>query len=162
MRRRLRLAIRARQAGAKHALLIAREADRAKLPYSVAYALVEQESDFQNVFGHDPTIFAGAGAVTKEKVRAYLRRRGRHGQGGMQGVGLTQLTWWSTQDAAERAGGLHLPKYQLRIGFLSLAGLIRQHGRWGGFRRYNGAGEAAERYADAMTARSERWHRTLT
>ena len=70
-----------------------------KLPLALACALLEQESGGgANVFGHDPTIFAGAGEVTKEKYLAYRAQRGPTGHGGMQGVGPCQLTWYSYQD----------------------------------------------------------------
>ena len=43
-----------------------REAERAGLPLALACALLEKESSGgRNVFGHDPTIFAGAGKVTR-------------------------------------------------------------------------------------------------
>ena len=72
---------RAKKAGANYSLRIIMEARRAGIPLSLAFAIIEQESNFQNVFGHDPTIFSGAGEVTKSKYLAYKRRRG-HGLSG--------------------------------------------------------------------------------
>src|SRR3954454_2227897 len=100
-----RLAARLRKHGVAMPLRIIREARRANLPLSLALALVEQESGFRNVFGHDPTIFVGAGTVTPLKYRKYKRARGARGQGGMQGVGPCQLTFWTFQDDADKLGG---------------------------------------------------------
>src|SRR5262245_30978847 len=102
MTRDLSLARRARRWGARYSLRIVREARRAGLPISLGFALIEQESGFRNVFGHDPTIFTGAGTVTRQKYRAYKAARGTTR---MQGVGPAQLTWWQFQDQADRLGG---------------------------------------------------------
>ena len=75
----VRLAAKARRHGARYPLHIIRGARRAGVPISLAFALFQQESNFRNVFGHDPTIFAGAGKVTKAKYLAYRRQRGAPG-----------------------------------------------------------------------------------
>ncbi len=131
------------------------EAHRARLPYYLAFALMEQESgDGANIFGHDPTIFAGAGQVTKDKYLAYKRQRG---QRLMQGVGPVQLTWWATQDQADRLGGCWRPKYNLRVGFSTLAALIRANGLVEGCARYNGSGPAAAAYSARLRQKAKRW-----
>jgi hypothetical protein len=155
--------LRAARIAKKHGMLnpfvAANEAHRAKLPYYIGYALMEQESgDGANIFGHDPTIYAGAGQVTKDKYLAYKRQRG-HSR--MQGVGPVQLTWWATQDAADRLGGCWRPKYSIRVGFQTLAALIRANGRHEGFRRYNGSGPAAEAYAKSLEAKAAKWKSRL-
>lgn len=155
-------AARARAAGARYQLRIVREARAEGVQLSLAFALVEQESGFQNVFGHDPTIFAGAGKVTKAKYLQYKLRRGPQGRGGMQGVGPCQLTWWETQDAADREGGCWNPTANIRIGLRALAASIRDHGQHAGIARYNGTGAAAERYAEEVEAKQAKWHRILT
>jgi hypothetical protein len=134
----------------------ARDAD---LPVSLACALCEQESGFKNIFGHDRTIFAGAGKVTRAKYRAYKSERG-HSR--MQGVGPVQLTWWEYQDAADALGGCWKPYYNMLVGFKALASNIRAHGHHDGIRRYNGSGSAAERYANSVTALQRKWHARLT
>jgi hypothetical protein len=80
----------------------------------------------------------------------------------MQGVGPLQLTWWATQDAADKIGGCWVPKNNIRIGFHLLASLIKNYDTKGGVRRYNGAGPRAEAYADSVLARRDKWHRRLT
>lgn len=153
----LRKVYRARGAGARHALKIAQEARRAGLPLDLAYALVEQESGGRNIFGCDH----GAGRafchqeVTRERVQALLR------SGLANGVGLTQLTYPPLVREADRIGGAHRPRFQLRVGFKVLKDNIRRLGYRSGIRAYNGSGPAAERYADLLIARRSRWHRTL-
>src|SRR3954470_17190461 len=44
---------RVRQLGGNYGTRIAMEADRQGIPVSVLLAVIEQESDFSNVFGHD-------------------------------------------------------------------------------------------------------------
>ena len=139
------------------------EAQRAGLPLKLACAMLEKESaGGHNVFGHDPgTIFAGAGAVTEEKYREYKRKRVASGNKLMQGVGPCQLTWWSIQDAADKAGGCWRPEINMRIGFGHLAGLVKQHGEADGARRYNGSGDAAVAYSKDLLAKARKWETIL-
>lgn len=141
----------------RNARTIADEARRAGITYDLAFAMVEQESgNGMNVFGHDPTIFAGAGKVTRGKYWSYKFARGRTR---MQGVGPLQLTWWELQDAADDLGGCWVPRYNLRVGFEHLRDLTHTYGERGGIRRYNGAGPAAEQYASSVLARKAKWHK---
>ena len=66
------MAWRARRGGARHTLRIVREARRAGLEPALAFALVERESGFRNVFGNDPVQppQVRGGPVTR---RGYLR-----------------------------------------------------------------------------------------
>lgn len=125
VRARLKRAEIARRHGFHFSRTIAYEAQRARLDYDLAFALVTQESgNGANVFGHDPTIFAGAGKVTRRRYRAYRRQRGDHGQGGMQGVGPVQLTYYTFQDDADRRGGCWRGGISIRVGFEDLRHLI--------------------------------------
>lgn len=130
------------------------------LTLSVACALVEHESNGKNVFGHDRTIFIGAGRVTRAKYLRYKLMRKRTGK--MQGVGYTQLTWYGYQDLADKRGGCYKAFPNLVTGFEALAANIRAHGLHDGLRRYNGSGAAAERYARDVTALAHHWHDRLT
>lgn len=161
------LAQKAKAHGARYSLRIVREARRAKLPISLGFALVEQESGFSNVFGHDPTIFCGHGQVTEKKYRAYLAKRGRRGEGGMQGVGPCQLTFWTKQDRADKLGGCWRPQFNMRVAFEDLASLIREHGEFKALGIYNaGAGGFAKGlghdYARSVQRRQAKWHGRLT
>ena len=63
-----RLIERLREHGVLRPQAVAEEAKRAGLPLPLACALLEKDSGGgRNVFGHDPTIFAGAGEVTRAK-----------------------------------------------------------------------------------------------
>lgn len=135
------------------------EADRAGISHALAAAMTEQETwRGQNIYGHDPTIFIGAGQVTKENYRRYKRLRGTTH---MQGVGPLQLTWWATQDAADKLGGCWREKYNWRVGFSTLAALIHQYG-WGrGIARYNGSGPAADAYSRSVRERYAHYRKVL-
>jgi soluble lytic murein transglycosylase-like protein len=159
MRRNVALAVKAKRYGARYALRIVLEARRVGIPVSLGFALVEQESGFRNVFGHDPTIYVGAGTVTKAKYLGYRRLRGRSK---MQGVGPCQLTWWAYQDEADRRGGCWVPKHNIAVGFEILADHIQRYGRFSGIARYNGSGAHATLYARRVLDRAERWHDRLT
>lgn len=155
----IQLAAKASRWGSRYSLRIVWEARRAGIPVSLGFALIEQESGFRNVFGHDPTIFVGAGVVTKQKYLAYRKQRGRTR---MQGVGPAQLTWWAYQDAADKLGGCWIPKHNIRVAFELLASHIRRLGTEAGIAAYNGSGPAARRYAKEVRAKQLRWHDRLT
>lgn len=160
-RRNEAMARRANAAGAAFSLRIIWEARRVPMPPSLGFALVQQESGFRNVFGHDPTIFVGAGLVTQEKYAAYLLERGRHGEGGMQGVGPCQLTWWSYQDQADALGGCWDSRHNIHVGFQLLGRLMGVHGYEVGIARYNGSGPAATAYSRTVRSGARRWHEIL-
>lgn len=148
----------AKRHGLQNSLRALWEARDAGISPALALAMLEQESGGRNVFGHDPTIFAGAGEVTKAKYLAYREKRRASGNRLMQGVGPMQLTWWEFQDGADRLGGCWIVKYNLRYGYRRLAANIKQHGLWQGVQRYNGSGPAAVAYKNSVFARYEKWH----
>ena len=134
----------------------------AKLPLHLAASLLIQESGGgRNVYGHDPTIFSGGpghgqpNEVTEANYKEYLRLRGAKGEGGMQGVGPCQLTWWSYQDEADNLGGCWDPLTNMKVGFGRLADNIRRYGMHPGIKAYNGSGPAADAYATEVIARAE-------
>lgn len=142
--------------------IVLAEAARTGLPLALACALLEQESGGgRNVFGHDPTIFVGAGAVTHAKYLAYRTARRASGNRRMQGAGPCQLTWWETQDEADRDGGCWRTEVNMRVGFRKLAALINAYGPPEGIRRYNGSGPAAIAYSLSVRRRHERWRGLL-
>ena len=143
---------------------IVAEARRARLALPLACALVEQESSFRNVYGHDdvPNPVVKGSRVTRE---TYLRYRAARDAGlGAQGVGVTQLTWPLYQDRADRLGGCWSVRNQLRVGFEVLADHIARHGVRGGLATYN-AGKptspAGLAYAAKVLEREKRWKRVL-
>lgn len=162
----LALARTAKKHGANYSLRIIMEARKAGIPISLAFALIEQESNFRNVFGHDPTTsipdsWKGT-QVTKDKYHHYRDKRGSHGHGGMQGVGPAQLTWWEYQDKADQRGGAWKPQHNISVAFEHLASLIDSKGLRDGLAAYNGTGPAAEKYAGQVLMRQQKWHGWLT
>jgi hypothetical protein len=151
----------ARRAGLRNPWKALREARAAGIGPALALAMIEQESGGANVFGHDKTIFVGAGEVTREKYLAYKRQRGVRGEGGMQGVGPMQLTFWSTQDTADMMGGCWKPRINCRVGLRTLAFNIHAHGLRSGIMHYNGSGPKAEQYMRSVLARRAKWHKRL-
>ena len=138
------------------------EAERAGLRLDYACAMLQKESGGgSNVFGHDPTIFVGAGTVTKAKYQDYKRRRVASGNKLMQGVGPTQLTYWTLQDRADAQGGCWNPRINMRVGFKHLADHIRNYGEADGARRYNGSGDAAVAYSKDLLAKAAKWRAVL-
>jgi hypothetical protein len=155
------MAWRARRRGARHTLRIVREARRAGLDPALAFALVQRESDFRNVFGSDPV---RPPQVSGQPVtrRDYMRYRELRDRGhGTQGVGLTQLTWPSFQDDADGIGGCWKARAQLCVGFRVLASSIRERGEREALMAYNGPGPRAEPYADDVLRLATRWQRIL-
>lgn len=153
---------RLRAGGIVHPQVTIAEAQRCGLRLAVACAMLEKEtSGGHNVFGHDPTIFVGAGQVTRAKYEAYKKRRVSSGNRSMQGVGPCQLTWWEFQDEADREGGCWKPEINIRIGFRRLAANIKAHGEADGARRYNGVGKAAEAYSADLLKRAAAWEQRL-
>jgi peptidoglycan hydrolase-like protein with peptidoglycan-binding domain len=142
--------------------MVIEEAKRAGLRLDYACAMLQKESGGgSNVFGHDPTIFIGAGTVTKAKYLDYKRRRVASGNRHMQGVGPTQLTYYTLQDRADAEGGCWKPRINMRVGFKHLADHIRAHGEADGARRYNGSGDAAVAYSKDLLARAAKWRQVL-
>lgn len=132
------------------------------VPISLGFALIHHESGFRKVFGHDPTIFVGAGLVTRAKFLAYRAKRIASGNRLMQGVGEGQLTWWATQDAADRRGGCWRAKANVDTSFITLGANIHRYGYALGVERYNGYGAAAVSYSRAVRAEAAWWHHELT
>lgn len=121
--------------------------------------LMQESGGGENVFGHDPTIFAGAGTVTRAKYLAYRRERDLPHHGARcQGVGPCQLTYVGYQDQADeypgRLRGCWRPLVNMRVGFRVLAGHVRRDGLQQGVAAYNGSGPEAQRYAAEVIARA--------
>lgn len=131
----------------------------AGLELASAATMLEKESGGgRNVWGHDGVNTGGfynkGSDVTRE---AYETWKPHRAQLGSQGVGPTQLTYPPLQDQADRLGGCWDWRTNVTVGFRQLAELQRQYGIRGGFRRYNGSGPGAERYADDAMAKRGKW-----
>jgi hypothetical protein len=154
--------LRARQNGIKLPVRAWREARRAGIEFAALCAFLEKESSGgENVFGHDDSVFSGAGTVTKDKYAAYKQERDAllpDGPRRMQGVGPMQLTWWEFQDRADELGGCWKPGVNVRAGCEVIAGLRRQGlGWWHVAKRYNGA----DAYANDFLEKLGKWRAVL-
>lgn len=158
----IKRALRLKRAGVRRPLLVDREAKRAGLRLADACAMLQNETGIpqRNIFGCDHGATAGRPpycqeAVTRARVVALLR------SGKANGVGWTQLTYLPFVRRAEALGGAHRVRNQVRVGFEVLADNQKRFGRWGGFKAYNGAGQAAEDYADRAVRRADGWQRVI-
>lgn len=119
--------------------------------------LMLETSGGHNVFGHDPTIFVGAGTVTRAKYRAYVAQRDRTGK--CQGVGPGQLTSKWLQDLADKRGGCHVPVHNISVAAWYLGTLHKASGSWQlAFQHYNGSGPAAVAYGKRGAALMHVFH----
>lgn len=136
---------------------------------STAAALVEKESGFKNLFGCDwsskwtnvPPYCQVA--VTKDRVRKLIANV-KNG-GGQNGIGLTQLTSINYVYEAEKMGGAHLPRYQMRVGFRVLLDHIASLSWPAGAAAYNaGAGNwraVIDTYGADMARLQKEWAERL-
>jgi hypothetical protein len=140
--------------------VVVEEAERARLPLHMAVAMLEKETDIppRNIFGcdHGPGRAFCHENVTAVRVAA-LRRSGL-----ANGVGWTQITFPAFVEEADRLGGAHKPRFQMRVGFKVLNdNMDRQGSAQQGFRAYNGTGRDAEKYGREAIGIAKRWKRTL-
>lgn len=154
-------AIRLRKLGVSHAitgnsLTIVRACKRHGYPVSEAVAVAQQESGFQNVYGHDPTGPDMHGAPVNRWTYGLYRLLRAHG-GGQQGVGQYQLTGEAFQSAADQAGGCYVNRHNVDVAIAWLSGMRRLYGAPEAFKRYNGS----EAYAVKVTALAALWHDRL-
>ncbi len=122
-----------------------------RLRFALGYALVEQESNFQHIFGHDVGgLFAGQ-PVTRSRyrrLRAHLEATGR----GANGVGYTQITYFTY---ILENPGLWKKRANVYFGLGLVADSIKAHGQRTGLAAYNGGeGNPQYDYADQVESRA--------
>jgi soluble lytic murein transglycosylase-like protein len=135
------------------ARVIRAEAIDKGVPMALAFGVVEQESGFQHIFGHDTDFYAGR-YVTRLRYRKLVRHV-RNG-GTSNGVGLMQITYpgylleeptlWRRRD-------------NVGFGFKILKDLRRSYGSWEkALAVYNGGPSNPQYgYASEVLARRTRW-----
>src|SRR5215210_2075613 len=143
-----------------HGQVIVEEAESAGLDLSLACALVDQESDGRNIFGCDHGEVGDRPpychqVVTEERVKKLIASPF------MNGVGLTQLTWFTLVEDAEDLGGAHEPRNQCRVGFRLLKGYLEKYPYREALGAYN-VGEANRRsvldtYAAQLAEVHNKW-----
>jgi hypothetical protein len=149
--------------GIVHPALCVHVAKKAGLDYPTAAALLLMETGGgRMIYGHDAVANRAPKGkpVTKanyENIYLPDRRAGW----GMQGVGDTQLTWYSYQDEADRLGGCWRPGINRFVGFRLMVSLIASYGRAGGIARYNGTGLAATLYSIRLRSHARRISRKI-
>lgn len=145
--------------GVEKPRVVIEEAERAGLGLANALAMLEKETGIpqRNIFGcdHGPGVAFCHENVTEAKVKQLIA------SGRANGVGWTQLTFPPFVHEAERLGGAHKPRIQMRVGFKVLADNIRRLGQQDGFRAYNGSGPAAEQYGREAVALARKWSKVV-
>jgi len=136
----------------KIALYIAFAARKFRIRYAIAYALFEQESNYEVVYGHDAGGLLPGQRVTKANY-AYFRSRVVAGQGrGANGVGLGQVTYWTY---IRENPGLWKPRVQVYLSLSILADLLERHHAFTAVGAYNGGeGNPNEDYAREVFAKA--------
>jgi hypothetical protein len=132
------------------------------VPIALGLALLEQESGFRNVFGHDAGGPFPGQHVTHEKVLRLLEHVDAGGNS--NGVGPVQLTYPPLIREAQRRGGAHKPGVSIAVGIAHLNDLIGSMGKVRGIAAYNdGTGRSATglAYSASVRYRAWRWHRRL-
>jgi tellurite resistance protein len=161
------LAAAIRRNNGRYETAIIRASRKTKIPVAVLCAMVQHETGFRNVFGHDPVRNpvksppGGLLEVTEANYKRYLRFRN---QGlGQQGVGPMQLTTGAYQDRADQLGGCWKPGPNIMAGAEALVGKIRQEGGnfWEGVRAYNGGGDRARAYRKLIFDSTQLWEARL-
>jgi len=158
------LAARMRRNGIKHPVWTYQYAALHHVPLPVACAiLMEESSGGDNVFGHDPTVAAGWGTVTKAKYLAYRHLRDASSPPRCQGVGPMQLTSRGLQQEADELGGCWKPRWNIAVGMHYLQGCLDAYPRdlHAGVARYNGSGPAAEAYATRVLTLADHFRAVL-
>jgi hypothetical protein len=152
---------RLKAAGIIHPIWTAKYAAMHRVPLGLLCAIEMMESSGGvNEFGHDPTIFAGAGAVTKAKYLAYRVMRDQSGE--CQGVGPMQLTSAGLQAEADSLGGCWLPKWNIAVGAHYLGECLRANPTLElGAAAYNGSGPAAIAYGERAVALADHFARVI-
>jgi hypothetical protein len=130
-----------------------------RLRYAVGFAMFEQESNFEIIYGHDAGgLFPGL-RVTRDNYRQFRAAVVRRQGGGANGVGLGQVTYWTY---IRDHPGLWKPRVQVYLAVSILAALVRSMGLFRGAGAYNGGPtNPNEDYAREVLARARKWRPIL-
>ena len=130
-----------------------------KLRYALGFAMFDQESGFQVIYGHDAWGLNPGQKVTKANYRTFRASVVSEGGRGANGVGLGQVTYWTY---IRDHGGLWKPKVQVYLATSILADYVHRLGEFTGCGSYNG-GEANpnETYAREVLERADEWRPRL-
>jgi hypothetical protein len=127
-----------------------------RVSQALCFALVEQESTFRHIYGHDPAGLFPGQPVTRSTYRQLVE----HVRGGgiSNGVGLMQITYGGYLIAH---AGLWRRLANVKFGVGLINGEIVAHGKREGLARYNGGPtppeESFTEYADVVLGREDKW-----
>jgi len=137
------------------ALYIAFACRKLDLRYALGFGLVEQESDFKHIYGHDPGGLNPGEPVTRANYAAFRSHIIHTNGSGANGVGLTQVTYWTyIRDHA----GLWRKRANIYFGLGLVASTIHAKGEREGLAEYNGGpANPVYSYADEVLAKAAKW-----
>lgn len=137
------------------AMMIAFAARKHGIRWAVAFALIEQESNFRNIYGHDAGGLLPGQPVTKRNYRGFREEVVRREGGGSNGVGFPQITYWTYIRDHKR---LDKPRVQLYLGMSILAEYISSSAtEKEAIGKYNGGpNNPVWTYADSVLAHASR------
>lgn len=130
------------------AMYIAFACRKERVRWALGYALVQQESNFRHIFGHDAGgLFKGL-PVTRSRYRRLRSHLQANGGRGANGVGYTQITYYTY---ILQNPGLWKRRANVYFGLGLIATNIRAYGERKGLAVYNGgAGNPQYDYADEV------------
>lgn len=129
------------------------------LRYALGFAMFEQESNFEPIYGHDAGGLHPGEPVTQENYRDFRAEVVRRKGGGANGVGLGQVTFWTY---IRDHPGLWKPRVQIYLATSILADLVHRLGDSKGVGAYNGGeGNPSQAYASEVLSRAEKWRPML-
>lgn len=143
------------------ATYIALAARKFNIRYALAYALFEQESNFEVIYGHDAGgLFAGR-KVTKENYRRFRKYVAENMGVGANGVGLGQITYWTW---IKLYVGLWKPRVQVYRSLEILKGLLdSSDNEFDAAGKYNGGpSNPVASYAHEVITKAQRIRPLLT
>lgn len=136
------------------ALYIAFAARKYRVRYALNFAMFEQESNFEAIYGHDSGGLYQGNPVTRENYQRFRNYVVGHLGGGANGVGLGQVTYW-TYIRDHR--GLWKKRVQVYLATSILASLVHSFGEEKGVGAYNGgAGNPNMTYSAEVLDRANR------
>lgn len=168
--------------GAMFIVPIIRACVKYDVPLAAGFSLIEKETGFRNVWGHDPAVgeakrrgFKYSGGIDGLEGQVvikqdYLRYKANRATLGYQGVGPGQLTWGPTQDIADKRGGSWNPTANIDVAIQAYAGNYHAQLKLGANQRvalqvaaarYNGSGPAAEQYGRDFMVLFDKWYNRL-
>lgn len=131
-----------------------------RIRYSIGYALINIESNFKHIYGHDAGGLLQGQHVSRDNYLNYFRPRVSRGGSGANGVGLSQVTYWTY---IRDHKGLWKPRANIYFGIGIVASNIHTYGERKGLAVYNGgAGNPNYAYASEVEHVASEWRRRIS